>query len=356
MMFQLVFAVAVNNELTDKGFEGDIIIPLRLMMVITVLLYMIQQRAWAAEIAQTKEFTIRIRTEEERQTAQKALDVVSKNKGSVGSLMGMVKGGMVKQMVRDVFSNDATTVQAANNNIKRFVDLAEEAVPLTAQRHDGIIRSAEIPGVPEADRTPRERRPPSLSVETVAAAKTGLEIAMAWSERIAGFTQWKGDAVFLGGSCNPTTWRTDQAIPMLAAANIPYYNPQVDNWTPDLVEIEAKEKEKAGCLLFVIDATTRALASILEAAEYVCRGRHVVLCIRDVATGTSFGDELQVTESELKDLNRCRNYLRDVATRHGVTFSSSVRKAVQTIVVSHKMNAGLKVKVEPDIDVALAIQ
>ena len=79
---------------------------------------------------------------------------------------------------------------------------------------------------------------------------------------------------------------------------------QVDNWTPDLVEIEAKEKEKAGCLLFVIDATTRALASILEAAEYVCRGRHVVLCIRDVTTGTSFGDELQVTESELKDLNR----------------------------------------------------
>ena len=83
VMFQLVFAVAVNNELTDKGFEGDIIIPLRLMMVITVLLYMIQQRAWAAEIAQTKEFTIRIRTEEERQTAQKALDVVSKKKGSV---------------------------------------------------------------------------------------------------------------------------------------------------------------------------------------------------------------------------------------------------------------------------------
>jgi hypothetical protein len=206
VMFQLVFAVAVNNELTDKGFEGDIIIPLRLMVVITVLLYMIQQRAWAAEIAQTKEFTIRIRAEEERQAAQKALDVVSKKKGSVGSLMGMVKGGMVKQMVRDVFSSDANTVQAANDNIKRFVDLAEEAVPLTAKRHDGMICSAEIPVVLEADQTPREGRPPSLSVETVAAAKTGLEIAMAWSERIAGFTQWKGDAVFLGGSCNPTTW------------------------------------------------------------------------------------------------------------------------------------------------------
>jgi hypothetical protein len=32
------------------------------------------------------------------------------------------------------------------------------------------------------------------------------------------------------------------------------------------VEVEAREKEAAGCLLFVIDSKTRALASIVEAA------------------------------------------------------------------------------------------
>jgi hypothetical protein len=36
-----------------------------------------------------------------------------------------------------------------------------------------------------------------------------------------------GTGVFLGGSCNPTTWRTDIAIPSFAKHGIKYYNPQV---------------------------------------------------------------------------------------------------------------------------------
>lgn len=31
--------------------------------------------------------------------------------------------------------------------------------------------------------------------------------------------------VFLGGSCNPTTWRQDIAIPLLKSLGITYYNP-----------------------------------------------------------------------------------------------------------------------------------
>ena len=33
--------------------------------------------------------------------------------------------------------------------------------------------------------------------------------------------------VFLGGSCNPTTWRKDIAMPLLEAGGVTYYNPQV---------------------------------------------------------------------------------------------------------------------------------
>ncbi|GBP66779.1 hypothetical protein EVAR_48186_1 [Eumeta japonica] len=32
--------------------------------------------------------------------------------------------------------------------------------------------------------------------------------------------------VFLGGSCNPTTWRSDIAIPMLKQMGITYFNPR----------------------------------------------------------------------------------------------------------------------------------
>ena len=59
--------------------------------------------------------------------------------------------------------------------------------------------------------------------------------------------------MFLGGSCNPTTWRQDVAIPMLRGAEVPFYNPQVEDWHAGLVAEEAQEKERAGCLLFVID-------------------------------------------------------------------------------------------------------
>ena len=34
--------------------------------------------------------------------------------------------------------------------------------------------------------------------------------------------------LFLGGSCNPTTWRKDTAIPLCEEWGISYYNPQVE--------------------------------------------------------------------------------------------------------------------------------
>ena len=35
------------------------------------------------------------------------------------------------------------------------------------------------------------------------------------------------EEVFLGGSCNPTTWRQDIAMPLLDKNGVNYYNPQV---------------------------------------------------------------------------------------------------------------------------------
>jgi hypothetical protein len=127
--------------------------------------------------------------------------------------------------------------------------------------------------------------------------------------------------IFLGGSCNPTTWRPDIAIPLLESAGVEYYNPQVEDWGPELVAIEAAAKEEADVLLFVIDSQTRAIASMLEATEYICTGRHVVLVIEYPSTA--------FTGSELKDLGRARAYLRDVAQRHNVPVIDSIQAAVE---------------------------
>lgn len=144
---------------------------------------------------------------------------------------------------------------------------------------------------------------------------------------------WQEDKkglVFLGGSCNPTTWRKDTAIPLLQAKGYAYHNPQVDNWTPDLVEKEAKAKAEADILLFVIDSQTRAIASILEATEYILSKRKVLLVVSDIVDGTSVNGQV-ITGGELKDLNRARTYLKDVATRNGVTVYDSVEKAIESL-------------------------
>jgi len=83
--------------------------------------------------------------------------------------------------------------------------------------------------------------------------------------------------VFLGGSCNPTTWRYEQAIPYFQSHSISYYNPQVKNWTPDLVEIEHRVKELAVLLFFVIDHSTRSLAAIAEVCYLAARGKNIII-------------------------------------------------------------------------------
>jgi len=137
--------------------------------------------------------------------------------------------------------------------------------------------------------------------------------------------------VFLGGSCDPTTWRLDTAIPALENAGVSYYNPQVDDWSPELVEIEAGAKAAAACCLFVIDSQTRAIASMLEAAELITAGRSVTVVILDIEDGTEIGGQ-PVTGRELKDLNRARAYLRDIADRNGADVYDSVPAAVEGVI------------------------
>jgi raw len=140
--------------------------------------------------------------------------------------------------------------------------------------------------------------------------------------------------VFLGGSCNPTTWRHDIAIPMLDRAGVTYYNPQADNWSPELVDVETRAKDHADQLLFVIDSDTRAIASILEATEAICTDRAVSLVVKNV-------DPVRRPEfeSEAKDLNRARAYLRDLATRHNVRVYPSVTAAVAGIIATVQESA-----------------
>lgn len=116
--------------------------------------------------------------------------------------------------------------------------------------------------------------------------------------------------VFLGGSCDPTTWRADIAIPALTSLGVSLFNPQVADWSPELVAIEAAAKKDAAALIFVIDGQTRALSSMIEAISQAGQGRRVFVTSKDISDGTIIAGQT-VTGRELKDLNRGRAYFLD---------------------------------------------
>jgi len=138
-------------------------------------------------------------------------------------------------------------------------------------------------------------------------------------------------AVFLGGACNPTVWRFAEAIPALEKAKVSYFNPQVREWTEDLIGKEDEAKENAKVLLFVIDHQTRGVASMVEACEYVSLGKPTVLVIVEIAPGAVIDGE-PIGPNQLKDLNRGRKYLADTARQHSVPVFDKIPDAVKQII------------------------
>ena len=69
--------------------------------------------------------------------------------------------------------------------------------------------------------------------------------------------------VFLGGTTNNSTWR-DQIIPKL---EIDYFNPVIENWTPECKEKEIEIRSYADYLLYVITPAMTGVYSIAEVVD-----------------------------------------------------------------------------------------
>lgn len=80
-------------------------------------------------------------------------------------------------------------------------------------------------------------------------------------------------------------------------------------------------------LIFVISRETRSLSSMALAAYYIGLGCNVVLCVQHLAEGTQVNGET-LSASALKDYNRGRNYLSDLANREGVPVFDEISEAV----------------------------
>lgn len=141
--------------------------------------------------------------------------------------------------------------------------------------------------------------------------------------------------VFLGGACGDTTWRKLEAIPQFQSAGISFYDPQVKEWSNKLVALEGLMKAWCKILFFVIGAKTRALASMIEVASLIAAGRRVVLVIEPVEAGVEIEGQVP-SASELKDLNRAREYLKDVASSYNIPVHPTADAGIKAIIASEE--------------------
>lgn len=122
--------------------------------------------------------------------------------------------------------------------------------------------------------------------------------------------------VFLGGTCNESTWR-NRLIIML---NIEYFNPVVDDWTEDCMKEEIQQRQSCDFCLYTITPKMTGVYSIAEVVDDSNKrpNRTILVLLRDD------GDQ-KFTHGQWKSLN---NVARMVKGNGGQVFDNLESAAI----------------------------
>lgn len=108
--------------------------------------------------------------------------------------------------------------------------------------------------------------------------------------------------VFLGGTCNNSTWR-DKLIPLL---KIDYFNPVVDDWTPECQDEEIRQRELCDYCLYTITPKMTGVYSIAEVVDDSNkRSEKTILCVLDE------DDENSFSETQIKSLKQVKEMVKN---------------------------------------------
>lgn len=96
---------------------------------------------------------------------------------------------------------------------------------------------------------------------------------------------YKLSKVFLGGTCNESTWRDD----LIENLKIDYFNPVVPDWTPECMAEEIKQRETCDFVLYTITPKMTGVYSIAEVIDDSNkRPEKTLFCLLDEDDGEHF--------------------------------------------------------------------
>jgi hypothetical protein len=109
--------------------------------------------------------------------------------------------------------------------------------------------------------------------------------------------------VFLGGTCATSTWR-EELIPMLDEETVSYFNPVVEDWTPECQAVEDEHKANDDVVLFVLTPESKSIYSWVEVALAAARDpERTVICVLPERNGQAYeGHELKAVTKAVKDI------------------------------------------------------
>jgi len=158
--------------------------------------------------------------------------------------------------------------------------------------------------------------------------------------------------VFLGGSCNPTTWRQDTAIPHFKSQGITFYNPQQANWVPEMIELEHQAKVTSHILFYVVNEQTRNVASMIEVCQFAGNNRRLVVVLNPYPGPDHAINGEQLSKTEYDDLQGAMETVQDLIERQGIPVFNNIHVALHctTKVLQENLSIeelGLKDQAQP---------
>ena len=106
--------------------------------------------------------------------------------------------------------------------------------------------------------------------------------------------------VFLGGTCNGSTWR-DELIPKLDPTRVSAFNPVVEDWNEQAQAEEDYHKENDDFTLYVLTPEMTGVYSVFELAMDSCkRPGRVVACILEERDGKTFEGQVAKNMKKIK--------------------------------------------------------
>lgn len=113
--------------------------------------------------------------------------------------------------------------------------------------------------------------------------------------------------IFLGGTCNESTWR-DKLIELLKeSGNYSYFNPVVDDWTEECYQKELEERKRCDICLYTITPKMTGVYSIAEVVDDSNKKpQKTVFCVltKDEVENPGITNTVTFSESQLKSLNK----------------------------------------------------